>query len=456
MDYAFDLIVLGAGPGGYVAAIRAAQLGMKVAVVEKKAVGGVCLNIGCIPSKNLIASASALNAARSLAPLGVKTDLSGLDYAAVHAQSRKVADTLAKGVTFLLNKNGITLVNGKGTITDAHTIQVEGGEALTARNLLIATGSSPRVLPGLEFDGTKVLSSDDFLLSNRLPQSICIIGGGAIGCEFSYVLSSLGVSVTIVEMTSHLLPYEDEEVAKTLASSFKKRGISVQLESKATILDRSDKVTVEIENAKGVKKNVTVDQVLAVVGRVPNTGDIGLENLGIETQRGFIPVDVFGRTAVENVYAIGDVVPTTMLAHVASHEGEIAVEHMNGKTEAPKTSVVPNCVYCEPQVGGFGMTAAQAQQIGAKVFSFPFRAIGKAVAIGKTEGFVKLVTDDEGYLLGAHIIGADATELIGELAVAANGRIRGQELAGEIFAHPTLSEAIKECCCAFENRVIHL
>ncbi len=455
METNFDLIVLGAGPGGYVAAIRASQLGLKTAVIEKKSVGGVCLNIGCIPSKNLIHSASAFNEAKELEAFGLKVDASGLDYAAVHAQSRKVADTLSKGVLYLLEKNRVTLVQGKGTIIDAHTIAVEGGETLTTKNILIATGSVPRVIPGLEFDGEKVLSSDDLILSNKLPSSICIIGGGAIGCEFAYVLNSFGVNVTLVEMTEHLLPYEDAEVAKALASSFKKRKISVHLGSKATIVDRSGPVTVEIENKKG-KKTVVVDQVLAVVGRVPNTAGIGLENLGITTQRGFIPVDKAGQTCVPGVYAIGDIVPTAMLAHTASHEGEVAVEHMAGHEPKDKKLFVPNCVYCEPQVAGFGIHEGQAAEANAKVFSFTFRAIGKAVAIGKPEGFVKILTDQEGNILGAHIIGSDATEMIHELAIAASNGVKVQDVADSIHAHPTLSEAIKECCCAFENRVIHM
>lgn len=456
MDHSFDLIVLGAGPGGYVAAIRASQLGLKTAVIEKKHVGGVCLNIGCIPSKNLIRSASLLTEAKQLEAFGVQVDASRLDYAAVHAQSRKVAETLSKGVSFLLNKNNVTLVEAEGTLVDARTVKTSAGETLTAKNILIATGSSPRVIPGLEFDGEKVLSSDDILMTNQLPGSICIIGGGAIGCEFAYVLRSFGVAVTLVEMTPHLLPYEDEEIAKALATSFKKKGISVHLESKAVITAREPQVTVEIENAKGVKKAVTVDKVLAVVGRAPNTAGIGLENLGIATERGFIPVNEHFETACPGVYAIGDVIPSPMLAHVASHEGEMAVEHMAGIAHEAKKTYVPNCVYCEPQVAGFGITSAQAETAGAKVYSFPFRAIGKAVAIGKSEGMVKILADGSGKILGAHIIGAEATELIHELAIAASNGVRMQDIAGAIHAHPTLSEAIKECCCGFENRVIHL
>ena len=456
MDTQFDLIVLGAGPGGYVAAIRASQLGLKTAVIEKKHVGGVCLNIGCIPSKNLIHSASLLTEAKQLEAFGVQVDASRLDYAAVHAQSRKVADTLSKGVSFLLNKNSITLIQDEGTLADAHTVKTVSGDSLTAKNILISTGSSPRVIPGLEFDGDKVLSSDDILMADKLPGSICIIGGGAIGCEFAYVLRSFGVAVTLVEMTPHLLPYEDEEIAKALASSFKKKGVAVHLESKAVITSRDSAVTVEIENAKGVKKAVTVDKVLAVVGRAPNTAGIGLENLGIATDRGFIPVNEHFETAVPGVYAIGDVIPTPMLAHVASHEGELAVEHMAGIPHEPKKFCVPNCVYCEPQVAGFGITSAQAEAAGANAYTFPFRAIGKAVSIGKGEGMVKILADAAGNILGAHIIGADATELIHELAAAASNGVRMQDLAASIHAHPTLSEAVKECCCGFENRVIHL
>ncbi len=461
METQFDLLVIGAGPGGYVAAIRGAQLGLKTAVLEKKHVGGVCLNIGCIPSKNLISNASLAAESSKLKEMGISVDYSGFDYGKVHAQSRKTADTLSKGIQFLLDKNGVTLIWGEGKITGANEVTVNGGEKLTAKNIIVATGSRPKQIPGLEFDHTQIYSSDDMLMCSTLPASICIIGGGAIGCEFAYILNSFGVKVTLVEMTEHLLPNEDKEVAKVLASSFKKKGISVQLQSKATIQSKdSTGVTVEITNAKGKQKQMKAEKVLVVTGRVPNTEEIGLENLEIETERGFIKVNEQYQTSVPSIYAIGDVIPTTMLAHVASKEGERAAEFIAGKAEEepPFTPYIPGCVYCEPQVAGFGVTEENAMSAceGFKVFRFPYRGIGKAVAINKSDGFVKVITDQDGKILGAHIIGADATEMIHELALAAWQGISVREIAKMVHAHPTLSEAIMECSRGFDDWMIHI
>ncbi len=461
METEFDLLVIGAGPGGYVAAIRGAQLGLKTAVLEKKHVGGVCLNIGCIPSKNLISSASLIGESCRLKDMGVSVEYSGFDYSKVHAQSRKTADTLSKGIQFLLDKNGVTVIPGEGKITGANEVTVNSAEKLTAKNIIVATGSRPKQIPGLEFDHTQVYSSDDMLMCSTLPKSICIIGGGAIGCEFAYILNSFGVKVTLVEMTEHLLPNEDGEVAKTLASSFKKKGISVQLQSKAAIQSKdSAGVTVEITNAKGKKKQMQAEKVLVVTGRVPNTEGIGLEEMGIETDRGFIKVNEKYQTNVPSVYAIGDVIPTTMLAHVASKEGERAAEFIAGKAqkEPAFAPYIPGCVYCEPQVAGFGATeeSAKAADESSKVFKFPFRGIGKAVAIGKSDGFVKIVTDKDGKILGAHIIGADATEMIHELVLAAWQGLNIREIGKMVHAHPTLSEGIMECSRGFDDWMIHI
>lgn len=461
MENYFDLIIIGAGPGGYVAAIRASQLGLKTAVVERGSVGGVCLNIGCIPSKNLIESATAFASLKHMEGFGIKADVSGFDYGAVHAQSRKVADTLSKGVIYLLSKNNVTLIQDEAKITGPHTITTKSGNVLEAQHILLATGSRPRVIPGLEFDGQCVLSSDDMLMCDKLPASLLIIGGGAIGCEFAYIMRSFGVAVTLVEMTPGLLPYEDEEVSKALATSFKKKGITVCLSSKASVLERTPgAVTVAVESDKGAVKNYTVEKVLCVVGRTPNTADLGLEEVGLETARGFIPVNESYQTAVPSIYAIGDVVDTPMLAHVASKEGEIAVEHMAGKHTSihPFVPYTPNCVYCEPQVAGFGFTESRAKEsiADAKAFSIPFRSIGKAVATNKSDGFVKIVTDGEGRLLGAHIFGADATELIHELALAAQNGVNVRYIATMVHAHPTMSEGIMEAARGFDNWIIHM
>ena len=355
MERTFDLIVLGDGPGGYVAAIRGAQLGMKVAVLEKKHVGGVCLNIGCIPSKNLISSAALVSGAGKLAGFGVRTDFTGFDYGSVHAQSRMAAETLSKGIRYLLDKNGVTLVEEAGRITGPREVTTASGEKLSAQNIIVATGSRPRQIPGLEADGEQIFSSDDMLLCKELPKSICIIGGGAIGCEFAYILNSFGASVSLVEMTEHLLPNEDAEVAKALAMAFKKKKISVHLKSKAEIVRKDDQgVTVKITDVKGKAKETTVEKVLVVTGRVPNTEDLGLEEVGVELEKGFVKVNEYYQTNVPSIYGIGDVVPTPMLAHVASKEGELAVEYIAGKsgTEAPFVPYIPGCVYCEPQVAG--------------------------------------------------------------------------------------------------------
>lgn len=460
LEMEYDLLVLGAGPGGYVAAIRGAQLGLKTAVMEKKNIGGVCLNTGCIPSKSLISSASVFSEVKRLEGMGVKTDLSGFDYGKVHGQSRETAATLSKGVQYLLEKNGVTLIKEEGKLSGTHEVTTSSGRKIQACNIMIATGSRPRTIPGLEYDHTNVCSSEDMILCEVLPQSLCIIGGGAIGCEFAYIMNAFGVTVTLVEMTDHLLPNEDGEVAKVLASSFKKKGISVQLQSKAEIESNTpDGVTVKITNAKGKEKQLQTEKVLVVTGRMPNTEGIGLEELGIVTDRGFIMVNENYQTNVPSVYAIGDVIPGAMLAHAASKEGEYASEFIAGRAEHKKEldSFVPGCVYCEPQVAGFGETQESAKAVDedAKAFKFSFRGIGKAVAINKSEGFVKIITDSRGKILGAHIIGEGATEMIHELALAAWKGIHVQDVADMIHAHPTLSEGIMECARGFDNKVIH-
>jgi dihydrolipoamide dehydrogenase len=461
MENNFDLLVIGAGPGGYVAAIRAAQLGLNTAVIEKKNIGGVCLNIGCIPSKSLIHSASLFSSIRQLEAFGVSVNVEGFDYSAVFSKSRKAASDLSKGVLYLLEKNGVRLIQDEGRITAPNQIVTKLGQTLTGKYILAATGSRPKSVAGMEFDGKQILSSDDILMSDTLPKSVCIIGGGAIGCEFAYILNSFGVNVTLAEMTRHILPFEDEDAANALALAFKKKRIAVHTDAKASIVSRtSDSITVEIQPSKGNKKQIVAEKVLVVVGRTPNVAGIGFEDMSIVPKNGFIPVNSHYQTAVPSIFAIGDIIDTPMLAHVASKEGELAAEFMAGAKENEKLAYafIPNCVYCEPQIAGFGLTEARARELdaGARAFKFPFRGTGKAVTIGQPEGFVKIITDGDGHIKGAHIIGPDATELIHELALAASFGVSVRQIAKMTHAHPTLSEAVMECARGFDNWVIHM
>ena len=462
--YDYDLVVLGAGPGGYVAAIRAAQLGLKTAVVEKDKPGGVCLNIGCIPSKAIIHQAELVRSTQELGELGAKVDLAGLDYSKVFAASRKAADTLSRGVGYLLKKNNVELIAGVGSITRPREVQVKGeggARRINARNILIATGSRPRPLPGFDFDEKLVLSSTGALMLQELPKRVCILGGGAIGVEFAHVMDAFGVEVHLVEMLDHLLPLEDVEIAEVLTRAFRKRGLKLYTSTKASSYARSGKsLQVKVEGPEGIKE-LEVDQILLVVGRIPNTEDIGLEGLGITTDKGFVPVGDFYQTSVEGVYAVGDVIRSPMLAHVASAEGELAAEHMAGKRTPLRLDpqAMPGAVYCEPQVASFGLTEAQAkeQKLDFDKAVFPYRGAGKSVAIGRTEGMVKLLVEKETReILGAHVVGAEATELIHELLLAKTAELLPEDMATMIHAHPTLSEAVMEAARAAEGWAIHI
>ena len=460
-NYDYDLLVLGAGPGGYVAAIRATQLGMKVAVIEKDKPGGVCLNIGCIPSKALIHQAELMRSGKELESIGVKVDASGLDYGKVFAISRKAADTLSRGVGFLLKKNKIDLISGEGTISSAHQIEVKGHGPVTGTNLIIATGSRPRSIPGFELDEKTVLSSTGALMLEKLPGRICVLGGGAIGVEFAHIMNAFGVEVHLVEMLDHLLPLEDEEAVEVLVRSFKKRGIKIYTSTKASGYAKSGKaLKVSLEGKEG-RKELEVDQILLVVGRLPNTDGIGLEKLGIELEKGFIPVGDYYRTSVEGVYAIGDVLSSPMLAHVASKEGEIAVEHIAGHPAPVRLdpNAIPGAVYCEPQLASFGYTEKAAKEAGVQFEKavFPYRGAGKSVAIGRTEGLLKLLVETETReILGAHLVGAEATELIHEILLAKTAELLPEDIAVMTHAHPTLSEGVMETARMAEGWVIHV
>lgn len=506
MDTVYDIVVIGAGPGGYVAAIRGAQLGLKVAVVEKDKPGGICLNLGCIPSKALIHQAELVNSIAELEDLGLRVDKSGLDYAKAFAKSRKAAERLSKGVQFLLKKNGIDYIKATATVAAPDRVELSEGSPLHTRSIILATGSRPRQLPGLPFDEQRVLSSSGALLLEKLPHRIAIIGGGAIGLELAYVWRSFGAEVTIIEALDRLAPLEDPEVSAFIAAAFRKQGINIYtatLASPAQTAPQADAsksktsaptlpplpLTLALKAAAGSSPaqpgtsaaaaaptpaptpdnpgSLEVDAVLVAVGRVPNSENLGLEALGIRSERGFVETGAWCQTAARGIYAIGDLVNTPLLAHVASKEGELAAEHIAhvlSGTALPAASTiqrdtVPSAIYCKPEVGSFGLTEQQAKAAGRNVssFSFPYRGIGKAVATEKADGFVKLVADAEtGELLGAAIAGEQATELIHELLLAKQNELTVEEIADLMHAHPTLSEGVMEAARGVLGRAIHV
>ncbi|MBB1011249.1 dihydrolipoamide dehydrogenase [Dietzia kunjamensis] len=461
-DTHYDLIVLGAGPGGYVAAIRASQLGLKVAVVEEKYWGGVCLNVGCIPSKALLRNAELANTVQRDGKLfGISGDVS-FDYGAAFDRSRKVSDSIVKGVHFLMKKNKITEIDGYGKFTDAKTIEVDGTE-YTFDNCIIATGSVVKTLPGIEFS-ENVVGYEEQILTRDLPDSIVVVGAGAIGMEFAYVMNAYGVDVTIVEFMDRLLPNEDEEVSKEIAKHYKKLGITLLTGHKTTsISDNGDSVEVEIESKDGEDtRTVTVDKVLMAVGFAPRVEGYGLENTGVElTDRGAIDIDDNMRTNVDGIYALGDVTAKLQLAHVAEAQGVVAAETMAGAETQTLGDyrMMPRATFCQPQVASFGLTEAQAKDEGydVKVGKFPFSANGKAHGLGHATGFVKVVADGtHGELLGAHLIGPDVSELLPELTLAQMWDLTAEDIARNVHTHPTLSEAMKEAVEGVGGHMINL
>jgi dihydrolipoamide dehydrogenase len=457
----YDVIIIGAGPGGYVAGIRAAQLGLRSCVIEKDKPGGVCLNWGCIPSKNLLHQAKLFVESGELAEIGIVVDKTKLDYAKVQEKSRKVADQLMKGVEYLLKKNKVELIKGTAKIVEKTKVMLDNGKEIAGKNILIATGSRPLEVPGFEFDETQVLSSNGILSLKKLPQSLVILGGGAIGCEFAYIMNAFGTKVTLVEMADHLLPFEDEETVAVLEKSFKKSGIEVLTGTLAVSLSKTlEKVSVALKK-DGLQRIVDAEKVLCVFGRKPNTETLGLESIGLRTENGFIPVGSYYQSEVQGVFAIGDVVKTTpLLAHVASKEGEIAVEYMAGEQTETMVDInaIPSAIYCEPQIASFGLreTVAKAGKINYGKTVFPFRGLGKAVAIGKADGHVKvLYQKDTKEILGAHIVGENATELIHEILLAKFAELLPDDIACMIHAHPTLSESTMEVMRATDSQAIH-
>jgi dihydrolipoamide dehydrogenase len=459
-DYDFDVLILGSGPGGYVAGIRAGQLGLRAAVIEKDPkFGGTCLHRGCIPTKALLHTAAVLDEIRAAADLGIDVAAPRLDIARAHARKRKVVDKNARGIEGLFKKNKVTGLHGRGRLVGPHEIEVEGPEGTkryAAKFILIATGSVPRDIPPAPADGAKVLNSDHILEMERVPATLAVLGAGAVGTEFASIFASFGTQVTLVEMLPRILPIEDEEISAALEKSLKKRGIKILTGTKLSGVETTDGgVRIALEG----KEPLEAEHLLVAVGRRPVTEGIGLEALGIELERGYVKVNGLMQTAVPHIYAIGDVVNTPWLAHVASAEGILAVEHMAGQEVRPLNyDLVPSCTYCDPEVGSVGLSEAKAKERGFEVATgkFPFGASGKAAILGKTEGFVKVVRDtryDE--LLGVHILGPQATDLIAEACVALAAEATTERLMKTIHAHPTLSESVMEAAEAAWGHSIH-
>jgi len=460
---AFDLVVIGSGPGGYVAAIRAAQLGQKVAVVEEDRPGGVCLNWGCIPSKALLTGAELAESLRHGETFGICGDRLVFDFGKAIEHSRACADRLCKGVQGLLKKHQITLVAGRGQLAGPRAVAVTGADEglLEATSILVATGSTEWTPPGVEVDGTRVLTSREALESKRIPERVVIIGAGAVGLEFAYVYAMYGSQVTVIEMAEQMLPGADAEIVKVLERSFRQRKITVRTKTRFEHVKAAGD-GVEVSVSRGGKDEVlSADQLLLAIGRVPLSRGLELEGAGVAVDaKGFIQVDERFRTATSSVWAIGDVVGPPLLAHKASEEGIAAVEAMAGLTRQPLDHrKIPGCIYCQPQVAWIGLTEAQARETygdDVRVGKFPFAASGKAVAAGHTEGFAKILTEPRyGEIVGAHLVGYGVTELIAEIGLAMTLEATSAEIAATCHAHPTLSEAILEAALAAEGRGIN-
>lgn len=463
----FDVTIIGSGPGGYVAAIRAAQLGLKVAIVEKdKRLGGTCTLRGCIPTKQLLMSAHVYEQMQHAADFGVEATGIQLAFANVQKRKDKVVMKNSKGIEYLMKKNKITAFSGTGKLSLPGKVEVTSAdgkkETVNTKNIIIATGSVVRPIPGFDTDGQHVVNSDHILELKEVPKSLIVMGAGAVGVELASVYSRFGAETTIVELQPRLVPLEDEEVSKELEKSFRKRGLKSQVDTKLEKLERNDQgVVVTGKTSKGDAVTLAAEMLLVAVGRMPYTEGLGLEGTKIKLDKGFIQVDEFQQTGEKGVYAIGDVVPTPLLAHLASKEGIVAAEHIAGdKNVRPiNLRLVPNCTYCDPEVASVGLTEAKARELGyeVKLGKFPFSASGKARILGEEEGFVKIVSEakyDE--ILGVHIIGPLATEVIAEACVAMQLESTAAELGRTMHAHPTVSEAIMEAAEGVHGLTVHI
>ncbi|MBN1449360.1 MAG: dihydrolipoyl dehydrogenase [Bacteroidetes bacterium] len=453
MANAYDVVVVGGGPGGYVAAIRASQLGLKTACIEAKHLGGICLNWGCIPTKSLLRNAEIWETVQHAEEYGLKFDNVSFDFTRIIERSRGIADRMSKGVAFLFKKYNVDHIEAYGKLLTKNTVGTFDPDGkkigeVEAKHIILATGARPRSIPGIEIDREKIISYFEAMSLKKRPERMIVLGAGAIGVEFAYFYNTLGTQVTIVEMLDHLLPIEDEEVSKELERSFRKKKMTLKTGHKVEAIETTKNgVKVKVSSSKG-EEMLEGDVALMAVGVQGNVENIGLEKLGVELDRGYIKVDEFYRTNVDGVYAIGDVVGPPWLAHVASAEGITCVEAIAGKHPAPiNYENIPGCTYCQPQVASVGLTEKKAKELGyeVKIGKFPFSASGKAVAAGHPEGFVKMIFDAKyGELLGTHIIGSEATELIAEAALGRTLETTEHEIIKTVHAHPTLSEALME------------
>src|SRR6056297_2181815 len=462
----YDVCVIGTGPGGYVAAIRASQLGFKTVVVEKRFLGGVCLNIGCIPTKALLRSAEVFESISHASDYGVDVKEFSANFEGMIKRSRKVANKMSKGVQFLMKANKIDVLNGTGVFKSSKELAVnddEGKETETvkAKHFIIATGARPRQLPNLEIDGKMIIDSERAMQLDKQPKKLVIIGAGAIGCEFAYFYNTIGTEVTLVELQKTVVPVEDQDIGKELGKIYKKKGINVLTESSVEKVEKKGKgVKVSIKTKKGTEE-VEADMVLSAVGVVGNTENIGLDKAGVETEKGDIKVDKSTyKTSADGIYAIGDVIGAPWLAHKASHEGVVLAEMLAGENPTPVNyNNIPGATYCEPQVASVGFTEQQAKDEGydIKVGKFPFSASGKATGLGHEEGFVKVIFDKKyGEWLGCHMIGSHVTELIAEAVVARDLEITGHEIISAVHPHPTMSEAVMEAVAEAYGEGVHL
>lgn len=459
----YDIIVIGSGPGGYVAAIRASQLGKKVAVVEKAELGGVCLNWGCIPTKALLKSAQVFEYTQHASDYGITLSNPKVDFGSMIARSRGVAGNMSKGVEFLMKKNKITVIPGYGTLKAKGKVEVDNEgkkEIVEGDNIILATGARSRVLPGIEQDGKKIIGYREAMVLDKQPKSMVVIGSGAIGIEFAYFYAALGAEVTVVEFMDRIVPVEDEDISKELTKIYKKKGIKIMTSSSVKSVDtKGSGCKVSVETKKGME-TLECDIVLSAAGIVANIENLGLETLGIKTEKGKVIVDEFYKTNVDGIYAIGDITPGPALAHVASAEGIICVEKIAGvHTEPLDYNNIPGCTYCIPEIASVGYTEAQAKEKGydIKVGKFPFSASGKASAAGAKEGFVKVIFDAKyGEWLGAHFIGVGVTDMIAEAVVARKLETTGHEILKAVHPHPTMSEAVMEAVAQAYDECIHL